>query len=59
MLKQINQRHLNSRGDSELAARMLSFETAVNLQLLAPDLFDLKDESDKTLALYGLSLIHI
>ena len=53
MLKQINQRHLNSRGDSELAARMLSFETAANLQRLAPDLFDLKDESDKTLALYG------
>lgn len=54
MLKRLNQRHLDSRGDSELAARMLSFETAANLQLLAPDLFDLKEESDKTLGLYGV-----
>ena len=52
----LNQRHYQSRqGDSELAARMLSFKTANSLQKLAPELFDLSKESDKTLELYGVS----
>ena len=54
MLKKVNQRHFESRQDGELAARMLSFETAANLQRLAPQLFDLKDESDKTLEMDGV-----
>ena len=55
MLRQLNQRHLDHRGDSELAARMLSFDTAANLQQLAPELFDISGESKKTLARYGVS----
>ena len=56
LLDSLNQRHYQSRqGDSELAARMLSFKTANSLQKIAPELFDLSKESDKTLELYGVS----
>ena len=40
--------------DSELAARIRSFETAFRMQTEAPDAFDLSKESDETLKLYGL-----
>ena len=55
MLRKLNERHHQHRGDSELAARMLSFETAANLQTLAPELFDIRKETPKTLARYGVS----
>lgn len=55
LLNDLNRRHLLQReGDGELGARMLSFDTAANLQELAPEIFDLGDESDRTLADYGL-----
>jgi hypothetical protein len=51
----LNSRHLQARGqDSELAARLRTFETAFHLQTEARDIFDLSGESDETLALYGL-----
>ena len=37
-----------------LEARVRSFETAYGMQREAPEVFDLSDESDATLALYGL-----
>jgi hypothetical protein len=40
--------------DSELAARIRSFETAFRMQTEAPDAFDLSKETDETLKLYGL-----
>jgi len=40
--------------DSELAARIRSFETAFRMQTEAPDAFDLGKESNETLKLYGL-----
>lgn len=40
--------------DSDLAARIQSFETAFRMQTEAPEAFDLTRESVKTLALYGL-----
>jgi hypothetical protein len=50
-----NRRHLAARGgDTDLAARMRSFETAFHMQTEARDVFDLSRESDATLALYGL-----
>jgi hypothetical protein len=56
LLESLNRRHYQTRqGDSELAARMLSFKTANSLQRIAPDLFDLSKESDQTLELYGVS----
>jgi hypothetical protein len=55
LLSYFNQRHLKGReGDSQLAARIKSFETAAGMQLAAPDVFDLRQESKATLDLYGL-----
>jgi hypothetical protein len=54
-LGRLNQRHLAQRADDPLlAARIRSFETAFGMQMAVPDAFDLKGESDATLALYGL-----
>ncbi len=51
-----NRAHLRRHaGDAKLAARVRSFETAFRMQWEAPEVFDLSRESDKTLALYGLS----
>jgi hypothetical protein len=50
-----NRRHLKLRnGDTELSARMRTFETAFHMQTEARDVFDLARESDETLALYGM-----
>ena len=55
LLQQLNARHLQSRTDDlTLAARMYSFEAAVGLQQKAPEVFDMSDESDATMALYGI-----
>jgi hypothetical protein len=49
----LNRKYLNRVGtDSELAARIRSFETAYKMQFEAPDVFDLSKESDETLKLY-------
>jgi hypothetical protein len=51
----LNRRHLDARGhDTELAARIRSFETAYHMQTEAREVFDIGKESDATLALYGL-----
>jgi hypothetical protein len=50
-----NRRHLAKRGgDSQLAARIRSLETAFGMQAAAPEAFDLTRESDATHQLYGL-----
>ena len=50
-----NRRHLAQRpGDANLAARIRSFETAFGMQAEAPEAFNLAQESDATLRLYGL-----
>lgn len=45
------QRHNN---DTELAARIRTFETAFKMQFEAPEAFDLSKETNDTLNLYGL-----
>lgn len=51
----LNNRHLQERaGDSELSARIRSFETAFHMQSDAPEAFDVALEDDKTLEMYGL-----
>ncbi|MCA9211985.1 MAG: DUF1501 domain-containing protein [Planctomycetales bacterium] len=55
MLAYFNQQHLKGREtDSQLTARIKSFETAAGMQLEAPDVFDLAKESQTTLDSYGL-----
>ena len=55
LLEQFNRRHLqDASGRSALAARIKSFETAFGMQMAMPDVLDLSQETDATLALYGL-----
>ena len=51
----LNNRHLRDRAeDSNLSARIRSFETAFHMQTDAPEAFDVSQEDDRTLAMYGL-----
>jgi uncharacterized protein (DUF1501 family) len=53
-LKWLNDKHLASHpGDSELAARIASYELAAKLQLSAPEVSDLSRETAATHASYG------
>src|SRR4029079_18713961 len=55
LLKQLNQKHDAERaGQSELEARIASYELAFRMQAEAPEAVDLKDETAETQALYGL-----
>jgi hypothetical protein len=50
-----NRRHLQARAsDGELAARLHTFETAFHMQTEAKEVFDLAQENDETLELYGM-----
>jgi hypothetical protein len=54
-LRQMNESHLLSHGgDSRLTARIASYEMAAKLQLSAPEVLDISQESDATRKLYGL-----
>jgi hypothetical protein len=56
LLNKMNRRHLaQSPGDSRLDARIASYELAAKLQSSAPDVLDLKGESDETKKMYGLN----
>jgi len=51
----LNNRHLAARAhDTDLAARIRSFETAFHMQSEAPDAFAIDQESDASLEMYGL-----
>jgi hypothetical protein len=55
LLHNLNQEHLAARpGDSRLEARIASYEMAARLQLSAPEVLDINDESPATRALYGI-----
>ena len=54
-LRKMNEQHLGSRSnDSELAARIASYELAFNMQMSAPEATDVSSESEATKKLYGL-----
>ncbi len=53
-LKFLNEQHLaRNPGDTELAARLTSYEMAAKMQLAAAEVSDLSTETAATLALYG------
>ncbi|OYP38362.1 DUF1501 domain-containing protein [Rhodopirellula sp. MGV] len=53
--RQLNQQHFAARtSDSALAARMKSFETAFQMQVAAPEAFDVDSEPEHIRTLYGL-----
>ena len=54
-LKEKNDEHLKSRADnSELAARIASYELAFKMQQHAPEAVDFSQETQETLELYGI-----
>ncbi len=54
-LKEKNEQHLASRADnSELAARIASYELAFKMQQHAPEAVDFTKETNETLSLYGI-----
>jgi uncharacterized protein (DUF1501 family) len=54
-LREKNEEHLANRTDnSELAARIASYELAFNMQKHAPEAVDFAKETTKTLELYGI-----
>ncbi|MEM7232033.1 MAG: DUF1501 domain-containing protein [Planctomycetota bacterium] len=57
LLQKINRRHQKERADdTQLEARIQSFELAYRMQLEATDALDLSRESESTRSLYGESL---
>ncbi len=55
-LQRFNERHLQQfPGDTELAARISSYELAARMQISIPQVSDLSTESESTLAMYGAS----
>ncbi|HLN32975.1 MAG TPA: DUF1501 domain-containing protein [Gemmataceae bacterium] len=56
LLARLNHEHLQSRpGDSELAARIQSYELAYRMQTTAAEVVDLNREDGKTKEMYGLN----
>ena len=54
-LRQYNEEHLAARSDnSNLAARIASYELAFNMQKHAPEAVDISDETQATQKMYGL-----
>lgn len=55
LLAQINQNHAGLRpDDTQLEARIRSYELAANMQLSAPEAFDITKETEATQSAYGL-----
>jgi hypothetical protein len=53
-VRDLNLARLQKTGDSEIATRIAAYEMAFRMQTSAPELIDLSDESEETLALYGV-----
>jgi hypothetical protein len=53
-LKALNERHLQRfQGDTDMAARIASYEMAARMQLSVPEVTDLSSESERTRHMYG------
>ncbi|MEO8661203.1 MAG: DUF1501 domain-containing protein [Bryobacteraceae bacterium] len=53
-LKELNQDHLASTGDMEIASRIQAYELAYRMQSSAPDLLDFSKETAETREMYGV-----
>ena len=54
-LRELNEKHLEARNhDSELSARIESYELAFRMQMSAPEATDITSESEATKKMYGL-----
>ena len=52
-IRELDEQHLATEGDPEIATRINSFEMAFRMQDVAPDLMDIAKEPQETLDLYG------
>jgi len=52
-VNRFNQRQFAATGDTEISTRIAAFEMAMRLQISAPELSDLRSETQETLNLYG------
>ena len=52
-IRNLNQQHFDLVGDPEIATRINSYELAMRMQLAAPELMDLTQETQETLDMYG------
>src|SRR6184192_1303435 len=53
LIKELNQKHLGTVGDPEIATRINSFEMAYRMQSSAPELMDVSKEPKHILDMYG------
>ena len=53
-IRDLNQIHLDTVGDQEIASRIAAYEMAFQMQMSVPDLLDVSNESSATRALYGV-----
>lgn len=53
VVSQLNRKQLERLGDPEISTRISQYEMASRLQMSAPELMNLSDESAETLAMYG------
>ncbi|MDZ4781348.1 MAG: DUF1501 domain-containing protein [Planctomycetia bacterium] len=53
LVNRFNQRQFAATGDTEISTRIAAFEMAMRLQISAPELSDLRSETQETLNLYG------
>ncbi|HXJ74687.1 MAG TPA: DUF1501 domain-containing protein [Candidatus Dormibacteraeota bacterium] len=54
LIKDLNEQHLATVGDPEIATRINSFEMAYRMQASAPELMDVSKESPEILKMYGV-----
>ncbi|MEO1528986.1 MAG: DUF1501 domain-containing protein [Planctomycetota bacterium] len=55
LLRRLNNRHLEKRDrEDELSARIDAYELAFRMQIAAPEIVDLSQETKQTLSLYGI-----
>ncbi|MEY2409039.1 MAG: hypothetical protein QOF48_1709 [Verrucomicrobiota bacterium] len=54
VVKELNEQHLASVGDPEIATRINAFEMACRMQASAPELMDISRETPATLKMYGV-----
>jgi hypothetical protein len=54
-MRDLNQMHLEQKGDREIASRINSYELAFRMQTAGPELVDFSKESPETLEMYGVN----
>jgi hypothetical protein len=54
LIQSLNRRHLETRQDDELSARIAAYELAFRMQAAAPEVVDIRSETDETRSLYGI-----